>query len=235
MFTTLLESGSRSSRHEGWLSASTGVHLMLIAGAVVLTAQREVQRIDPPEQVDIVYTRNASPAEPPLRRVHSGSSHRESGRTLRFPTLRDLTDIVGVTTPNLDVNTASGSLSSDLGGVDARCNDTAICVLVPPFGDGPLSAGQVEKPALAAPGNAQPTYPEMLRTAGVEGSVLMRFVIDTTGAVERASITVVRTDHGLFASAVRSVLMKHRFFAAEAGGRKVRMLVEQRFDFAIDR
>ena len=235
MFTTLLESGSKSSTQERWMSASTGVHFMLIAGAVVLTAQREVQRIDPPERFDIVYTRNASPAEPPLRRAPSAPLNSESGRPLRFPTLDDLTDIVGVTTPNLDVNTASGSLSNDLGSVDGRCNDTSVCVLFPQFGDGPLSVGQVEKPALAAPGNAQPTYPERLRTAGVEGSVLMRFVIDTTGAVERASITVVRTDHGLFASAVRSVLMTHRFFAAEAGGRKVRMLVEQRFDFAIDR
>ena len=51
--------------------------------------------------------------------------------------------------------------------------------------DQPYFDFQVEKPAMAAPGTGQPTYPEMLRTAGVEGTVLAQFP-----KAGRAAITV---------------------------------------------
>ena len=233
MFTTLLESGGRATRHERWLSASTGVHLMLIAAAVTLTPPREAEKLDPPEQIDTFFI-DELPQRPAYRETRAASGSPREGQWT-FPSIRQITDVVGITTPDIDVAPGQGSFTNDIGSADPRCNDTSVCVAIPPLGGAPMSVGQVDKPAIQLPGNPRPVYPEMLRTAGVEGSALMRFVIDTTGAVEPRSIVVARADHELFGAAVKSVLLKSRFLPAEATGRKVRMLVEQRFDFAIDK
>jgi outer membrane biosynthesis protein TonB len=37
---------------------------------------------------------------------------------------------------------------------------------------------------IAAPNSATPSYPDILRQAGVEGEALVSFVVDTTGRVD---------------------------------------------------
>lgn len=99
---------------------------------------------------------------------------------------------------------------------------------------GPLAAHQVDAPARPADRTA-PRYPDLLRRAGTEGSVLVRFVVDSTGRVDPTSITIVDATHPLFAAAVRDALSRASFRAAEVAGRPVAQLVEQRFDFRLDR
>lgn len=94
------------------------------------------------------------------------------------------------------------------------------------------SAFQVEREVVALR-SVQPRYPEQLSRAGVEGTVVARFVVDTTGRVERPTIEIVRADQALFEQSVREALIRMRFTPAEAGGRKVRQLVEQPFTFAL--
>jgi protein TonB len=91
----------------------------------------------------------------------------------------------------------------------------------------------VEKAVVAVPGSPQPRYPETLRQARVEGEVEVEFVVDTLGRVERGSLRILRSDHELFAAAVRAALPGMRFLPAEAGGRRVRQLVRQPFSFAV--
>jgi protein TonB len=86
---------------------------------------------------------------------------------------------------------------------------------------------------IAAPNSATPSYPDILRQAGVEGEALVSFVVDTTGRVDLSSFTVVRTTHELFAKAVKDALPRMRFIPAEIGDRKVKQLVQQPFSFAI--
>jgi protein TonB len=83
--------------------------------------------------------------------------------------------------------------------------------------------------------SARPRYPEMLRTAGVEGRVLVRFAIDTIGRVDAASITIVQSTHDLFSRAVRDVMPSLRLVPAEVNGHRVPMLAEMAFEFALDR
>jgi TonB family protein len=104
-----------------------------------------------------------------------------------------------------------------------------------PAGTGPRQAFEVDTPVAALAGQPQPRYPELLRTTAVEGRVTVRFVVDTTGRVERGSIEVVESTHALFAEAVRAVLLRQRFLPAEAGGRRVRQLVLQPFEFRLNR
>ena len=92
--------------------------------------------------------------------------------------------------------------------------------------DQPLFEFQVEKPALARDGNPPPKYPSMLEAAQVEGEVLVQFVVDTAGRAEMGTFKVLKASNELFASEVRRVLPFYRFYAAEAGGHKVKQYVQ---------
>jgi periplasmic protein TonB len=94
---------------------------------------------------------------------------------------------------------------------------------------------QVEKQVAPAPGNSGPRYPDMLRSANVEGEVLAQFVVDTTGRVENGSVKILKSSHDLFTTSVRQALNGMRFYPAEIGGRKVKQLVQQPFNFTLTR
>lgn len=94
---------------------------------------------------------------------------------------------------------------------------------------------QVEKPVSQIPGTATPHYPDALRASGVEGEVQAQFVVNETGRAESSTFKVLKATNDLFASAVRSALPNMRFYAAEVGGKKVKQLVQQSFQFKLDR
>ncbi len=91
---------------------------------------------------------------------------------------------------------------------------------------------RVTKPALPLPGNRPPLYPSILRSARIGGSVLVQFVVDTSGRAEMATFKEIRSSDARFTDAVRDVIPYYRFTPAEAGGRKVRQIVQLPFEFA---
>jgi TonB family protein len=99
----------------------------------------------------------------------------------------------------------------------------------------PFFEFQVDKPVTTAPGSASPRYPQILRQAGVEGEVLVQFVVDTDGRAEPATFKVLRSSHDLFAASVAKALPAMRFIPAEFRGRRVRQLVQQPFAYTIAR
>ena len=107
--------------------------------------------------------------------------------------------------------------------------------MVTPNADQAYFDFQVEKPVAPIPGTGAPRYPDILRSAGVEGEVLAQFVVDTLGRVDISSYKVIRTSHELFAASLRAALPAMRFMPAEVGGRKVKQLVQQPFVFALQR
>ena len=94
---------------------------------------------------------------------------------------------------------------------------------------------QVEKPVQQIPGTGTPRYPDALRSSGVEGEVQAQFVVDEDGKAEVGSFKVLKATNELFASAVRAALPQMRFYAAEVGGHKVKQLVQQSFQFKLDK
>jgi protein TonB len=94
---------------------------------------------------------------------------------------------------------------------------------------------QVEKPVAQIPGTGSPRYPDALRSSGVEGEVQAQFVVNEDGRAETSTFKVLKATNDLFASAVRSALPNMRFYAAEVGGKKVKQLVQQSFQFKLDR
>lgn len=91
---------------------------------------------------------------------------------------------------------------------------------------------QVENPVQSARGLA-PHYPDSLRTAGVEGEVLVQFVVDTLGKAEPQTFKVLKASHEAFAAAVKEAMPGMNFIPASIKGVKVRQLVQQPFAFAL--
>jgi protein TonB len=106
-------------------------------------------------------------------------------------------------------------------------------VVAVPAGNTVYAESQVEKPVMPLQGSPTPHYPEILKSAGVEGEVAVSFIVDTLGRAEPGSITILNSTHELFAAAVKTALPLMRFLPAETNGRKVRQLVQQPFKFTI--
>ena len=92
---------------------------------------------------------------------------------------------------------------------------------------------QVEKQVSLIPGTQNLRYPDMLRSANVEGEVLVQFVVDTTGRADMSQFRVLKSSHDLFTNAVKNSLVSMRFYAAEIGGKKVKQLVQLPFNFTL--
>ncbi|HEY2027422.1 MAG TPA: energy transducer TonB [Gemmatimonadaceae bacterium] len=99
--------------------------------------------------------------------------------------------------------------------------------------DSVYSMLSVEESAVRNEGSAAPVYPREMLEKGVEGEVLTRYVIDTTGRADSASLQILSTTNPAFAQAVREALPGMRFSPAVVQGHKVRQLVEQNFDFRL--
>lgn len=76
-----------------------------------------------------------------------------------------------------------------------------------------------------------PKYPAMLHSAGLSGSVMVEFVIDTIGQVEPVSTRVVESTHRGFDDAARTAVLGARFQPAHLGRHPVRQLTRQRVRF----
>lgn len=100
----------------------------------------------------------------------------------------------------------------------------------PSGGWGSAGLGEAGPEVLAGP---LPVYPELLRRAGVQGQVLLEALVDTTGRVQPASISVVSATHPGFVAPARQALVATLFRPARVGGRAVPMLVRVPFDFTI--
>jgi TonB family protein len=97
----------------------------------------------------------------------------------------------------------------------------------------PYMEFQVEQPASADPTNRPARYPAELRAAGIEGTVLVKFVVDTNGRADMQSFRVVKASHDAFATAVREALPDMRFHPARVGGHAVKQLITMPFSFSL--
>ena len=97
---------------------------------------------------------------------------------------------------------------------------------------GPYMEFQVEK-AVEKIGGDAPTYPESLKSAGVEGQVLAQFVVNESGRYEAGTLKILNSSNSAFTAAVKDALPRMRFSAAQIGGKKVQQLVQMPFQFHI--
>lgn len=88
-----------------------------------------------------------------------------------------------------------------------------------------------EKPSLlSAP---PPAYPALLKQAGIQGRVLLRAIVDTTGRVEPASVKILQSPNPGFDQPTREWLMKALFRPARMHGQAVRTFINLPVDYSI--
>ena len=231
MFIELVESKRRRNRSFGGTAASVALHTALISLAIAATATARTDREKPPTR-DVFIAFVPSRAESP-RPAASRAQPRPPApqRPLAAPITPPVAVATGipesVPAPSLPVGDPI-PFSQPVSGAQSEAGTSGEA-------KGPLTHFQVDREVRAFSSNRAPVYPEILRARGVEGEVFARFVVNETGRVDMKSFEVITATSPAFADAVRYALERARFQPAEAGGRKVAQLVEQHFQFRLDR
>lgn len=97
-----------------------------------------------------------------------------------------------------------------------------------------FTESEVESPAEKI-GGPSPEYPEALRSSGVEGEVMVQFVVNESGRYESGTLKVLQSSNPAFTAAVKAALPQMRFSPARIGGHKVQQLVQLPFQFHLNR
>jgi TonB family protein len=98
-----------------------------------------------------------------------------------------------------------------------------------------IASGDSVRVAELLSGAPRPRFPDMLRSAGVEGEVRALFVIDTMGRVDMSTFMVLKSTHDLFTNAVRAAVGAFRYVPAMRGEKKVAQSVDTLFLFTLPR
>jgi len=236
MFDQLLETKAKTQRSTGGTIISIIVHTVLISVAVVLT-KKTAEALEKPKEEKVVLTETKKEPEPekpkevPKPQDVVAQVAPPKGFQVLTPPI-EVPDVI----PDVDLSRKATDPADFSGkGVQGGIAKGVEGGTGPVISDQPYFDFQVEKAAAAIPGSGGPSYPEMLKSSGIEGEALVQFVVDTTGRAELGSFKVLRATHDAFGQAVKASLPRMRFLPAEIGGRKVRMLVQQPFAFALNR
>ena len=233
MFRVLLESQPPRAPRRGGALLSLVTHAALIGGAIFATVGENVASPvpDPPVPVDITWTRAiASSRDGAAARGHTPSLP-QSPRPVIGPVTIDVpspTSIDFDPGPIIDrphEGLCSGDACSRLGSGSPFDGTT------PNASAEPLTGRDLYARLAGEP--RRPHYPDTMRSAGVEGTVVVQFVVDTVGRIEPASVRVVSATNAAFADAVLAVLPSYRFQPGVAQGRAIRMLAEMPFAFTV--
>ena len=233
MLNNLLESRPQRSRTATGTIVSVVTHALVIGFAVqaTLNASQSV----PKTQQSIAIFRVKKPDPVPARKPPQVPDHTVApiprGHQILIAPIDILDSLPSVDPSRTPTNAADFTGVGTDGG---RPDGTGVGNPAPTVTDA-MNAEEVEKPVVRAPGSPGPRYPDFLRSSGATGDVLVQFVVDTAGRAVLSTFKVMSTTNELFAQAVERALPAMRFIPAEAGGRKVRQLVQQAFAFAIDK
>ena len=226
MFTTLLESRARKQRSVGGTLVSMSMHAALIVLAIQATLHAGQRREPQPDVIRFADVKHDEPAPPKPKVAEVEPAAPKGSPVLTAPV--NIPDQL----PDIDLSRKPTNELDWIGKGASGGSDTGVVVVARP-GNQVYSESQVEKAAMVAPGSLTPRYPEVLKSAGVEGEVLVTFVVDTTGRADASSVTILNSTNELFGAAVKTAIPGMRFLPAEVAGRKVRQLVQEPFVFKI--
>jgi periplasmic protein TonB len=224
MFYTLVESQRRHepTRLVGGSVVSLVAHAAVIGGAVIATLNVGQSSTAVRADTAMVYlAQQQEPQKPPEAQPVQLAAALQGFQTVVAPT-----EIPSSIPPvNLEerFNPRDYTGTGVEGGVAKG--------VVPVAGQVYLEAIVEEKPSvLSAP---HPIYPELLRQAGIQGRVVLRAIIDTTGRAEPVSIIIMQSPNPEFDRPSRDWLAHALFRPARVRGRAVRVLVEVPLDYRI--
>lgn len=234
MFGTLLESRTKRRRRLGGAAVSVAAHLSIIGAITTTTIHGRTVKPERPPTVVIQFSHPAPPPPKPVNEPVARTTiaiatsfspitihHVDAPRTIPID-LPPIDSSFGTTSDSIVIGHGGSSspLARDIIGDDGR------------NGSNEWSGAELQTRVVTS---ARPRYPESLQRAAIDGSVLVRFAIDTTGRIDMGSVTIVSSTHELFTRAVRDALQGFRFRPAVMGGHRVRALAEMPFEFQIMR
>ena len=237
MFNQLIESKPKKQKLAGGTLFSLVMHGGLIAAAIAATAGAGIaDDKSKAEKVQFVEMKKEPPKPkpkeppPPPKEVVMKAPPPKGFQVLRAPVE------IPIKIPDIDLskkvtNEDDFSGKGVKGGI-AKGVEGGTAIVDP---NQTYFEFQVEKPVSQIPGTGSPRYPDALRSSGIEGEVQAQFVVNEEGRAETGTFKVLKATNDLFASAVRTSLPNMRFYAAEVGGKKVKQLVQQSFQFKLDR
>jgi len=236
VFENLIESRRKRNVRTllGNSAASIAIHAVLITAAVYATLHAGEAAVERVRQVDIVQQveeqQEEKPDEPPPpERVATVEPPPRGFQTLSIPTNIPV-DIPPPTNTRFDAADFSGV------GVEGGIARGVEGGTGPVITDQPYMEAVVEERPERLDGTcAGLRYPAVLQTAGIEGRVLIEFVIDTLGRAERGSLRVISSAHQLFDQPAREVVQSCRYRPGRIQGRAVRTRVQIPINFTIQR
>lgn len=229
MLGMLLESRARRQRRAGGAALSVAMHLAIIA-FITLTTVRIAPARPNHEPATTVHFTAPRTVPPPVARVVTDQA--SSAPVFRVSTI-----------PSIDV---PRTIPTSLPPIDFSAATTSDDIVIGGGGDSHGSAGprgilDGERPSstewrgtellMRIVSTAKPRYPDNLRQLGIEGTVIVRFTVDTTGRVDATSAQIISSTNNQFSRAVLDALGGFRFKPAEVGGRHVAALAEMPFEF----
>jgi protein TonB len=233
MFDNLIESKASKQKRAGGTLMSLAVHAVLITAAILATLHAS-QAMEKPkaEKVEFVTVKKDEPPPPKdqpkpppdvVMKAPPPKGFQVLTAPIKIPDVIPQIDLSKKVTDENDFTgkgVAGGTNKGIVGGTPTPVNDNQT-----------YFEFQVEKQVTPDPRNAPPRYPDMLRSANVEGEVLAQFVVDTTGRADMSTFKILKSTHDLFTNAVRAALPNMKFFPAEVGGKHVKQLVQMPFQF----
>jgi periplasmic protein TonB len=233
LFNTLLESKPTKQRSPAGTAGSVVAHVVLISLAVYATAHAAIKNEkEKVEKIEFTEMKKEAPPPPkppppPPPTVTVAPPPPKGFQVLTAPV--NIPDVI----PQVDLTKKVTDEADFSGKGVAGGTGKGVAGGTGPVTDQPYFDFQVEKQAGEVPGTPSPKYPEVLRSAGVDGQVLAQFVIDTSGRAEPSTFKVIQSTNDAFTNSVKEALPKMRFYPAEVGGHKVKELVQLPFAFNI--
>jgi len=221
---TLIESQRKANPKQalsvGFVSLT--IHTAVIAGAVFATLN--AGRGDAAVQFDttLVMLGAPQPQRPPEQPAQLDVPLK-GFQTIVVP------DVIPTTVPPVDLREHSDPRDFSGTGVEGG-RGTGITP-----GDDVIYAESAVEEAPTLLSAAPLAYPELLRQAGIQGTVLLQAVVDTAGRVVPGSIRIVRTPHPGFEASAKQWVLSALFRPARIQGRPVRVLVNQPLQYSIAR
>lgn len=234
MFEVLVASGAHSDLKISGLTTSLVTHLLV--GALAITATRaalEAPRVALPEEVMLLIPKAPEPAPPPRPEKAATIVNLVDPPPQGFQTVAALTEIPDVIPP-VDLNERPFDPRDFTGrGVEGGVFNGVV------GGTGPVGIQEIYEATTDLAGfepaavlhQPMPEYPAGLVSVGLDGRVLVQFVIDSAGAVEPASFRVLESSNALFESAARKAITASKFRPARVGKVPVRQLTRQSVRF----
>jgi protein TonB len=227
-----------TARRPGGTALSLLLHAAFATALLTLATKSPGTRPPKPTDEHTIYTAERKDPPPPPRAPAQTQTNLQPHTTaFAAPaTIPNNIPPIDIAVAPVDMPSLSNALSVDYGaavGQTGTIGSTGPSNLI--VQNTVLSDLQVDKPVLALPGARAPKYPDTLRAAGIEDTVIATFIVDTLGRVEAASFEVNNRPRTPFVVSVRDALMATKFKPAEAQGHPVRQRVVQAFVFSLTR